>query len=564
MRRISLALALFGAVAAAGCGGGAKPAATAGAKGTAGQSFTLTLNNQGPGAVADSSSPAQTCAAGTTCSWTYAFGTSVTLTATASGTNYFNGFFGDCGGFTCTLSGNADKYVVSYFSATPQAHPNFVDPKLHGPAYFAFQSGATGALTCTQCHGAQLTGQGIAPSCNQCHNLQLVPAPSVGHFDATAPAWAENAWPCNRCHTTIGFQNWVGLVGTAGYEGDSSGNYWGSTYGSPTPAITATPGPLQCAACHNSVTDAVTAGITDILFPSNVKVSTTKVVALCGQCHMGRVSGPDITTAIGTTTTFTLSFKNPHYLGAAGIMFGSNTHMMYEYTAKTYAAYPVFYGPGTTNGAAPGPYGSPHGAKCTGCHVANGGDHFTAVDLASTIPSGGSTRFPAGSFGACNTCHANGPTGDHRLEPVKANVAELAAQLLAGLNTYLTANGQPAICYSFTGASGQYFFYATTANAGAACTTEATSANVYKKFDAHALEAAFNLQWSQKEPGAFAHNGDYVLQTLIDSIQDLAGVTPATLPCDAHDSLCQAAQLSEGVLTPAGAPYTGAAFIVRP
>jgi hypothetical protein len=547
MRRISLALALFGAVAAAGCGGGAKPAATAGAKGTAGQSFTLTVNNQGPGTIADSSSPAQTCAAGATCAWTYAFGTSVTLTATASGSNYFNGFFGDCQGPTCTLSGNADKYVVSYFSATPQAHPNWA-------------AGHGNNIDCSKCHGANYQGQGIAPSCSSCHS-----APTTGHFDATAAAWSshENSSPCYRCHTTQGFQNWVGLIGTAGYEGVPAGTYIGGNFVVST-GVTPVSGPLTCDACHNSVTDPNTAGITDILFRSGVKVTTTKVIALCGQCHSGREGQVSIDAVIGTKLpgNFTVSFKNPHYFGAAGVMFGSNTHMMYEYTGKTYATYPVFYGPGATNGAAPGPYGSPHGGKCTGCHVANGGDHFTKVDLASTVPSGGSTRFPAGSFGACDTCHVNaGPGADHRLEPVQANVAELAAQLLAEINTYQLAGGQSPICYNANG-GGTYFFQ-TTANGGGVC--GATDTVAYTTFDAKSVKAAFNLQWSQKEPGAFAHNGDYVFQTLIDSIQDLdAAGANAVLPCDAHDSLCQAAQLSEGVLTPAGAPYTGAAFIVRP
>lgn len=37
------------------------------------------------------------------------------------------------------------------------------------------------------------------------------------------------------------------------------------------------------------------------------------------------------------------------------------------------------------------------------------------------------------------------------------------------------------------------------------------------------LRAAFNYQYSQKDPGAFVHNPKYVMQFLIDSIQDLGG-----------------------------------------
>jgi OmcA/MtrC family decaheme c-type cytochrome len=159
MRRISLAVALIGAVAAAGCGGGSKPSSS-GAKGTAGINFSVTVNNQGPGTVADSSTPANTCAADSTCTWTYSAGTTVVLTATKAGSNYFNGWFGDCGGTdTCSLSGNADKYVVAFFSASPQSHPNFNDPALHGSA----------SLNCASCHGVNGQGVGIAPSCTGCH-----------------------------------------------------------------------------------------------------------------------------------------------------------------------------------------------------------------------------------------------------------------------------------------------------------------------------------------------------------------------------------------------------------
>ena len=37
------------------------------------------------------------------------------------------------------------------------------------------------------------------------------------------------------------------------------------------------------------------------------------------------------------------------------------------------------------------------------------------------------------------------------------------------------------------------------------------------------LKAAYNYQYVQKDPGAFAHNGQYILQVLYDTIQDLGG-----------------------------------------
>ena len=37
------------------------------------------------------------------------------------------------------------------------------------------------------------------------------------------------------------------------------------------------------------------------------------------------------------------------------------------------------------------------------------------------------------------------------------------------------------------------------------------------KFDSKALRAAFNYQYYQKEPGAWAHNNKYIVQILYDS-----------------------------------------------
>ena len=45
----------------------------------------------------------------------------------------------------------------------------------------------------------------------------------------------------------------------------------------------------------------------------------------------------------------------------------------------------------------------------------------------------------------------------------------------------------------------------------------------YNAWTPRLLKAAFNYQYSQKDPGAFVHNPQYVIQFLIDSIGDLGG-----------------------------------------
>ena len=45
------------------------------------------------------------------------------------------------------------------------------------------------------------------------------------------------------------------------------------------------------------------------------------------------------------------------------------------------------------------------------------------------------------------------------------------------------------------------------------------------------LRAAYNYQYVQKDPGAFAHNGQYVIQVLYDTLVDLnANVSGMTRP----------------------------------
>ena len=45
------------------------------------------------------------------------------------------------------------------------------------------------------------------------------------------------------------------------------------------------------------------------------------------------------------------------------------------------------------------------------------------------------------------------------------------------------------------------------------------------------LRAAYIYQYAQKDPGGFAHNGDYVMQMLYDAIADLGGdVSTMTRP----------------------------------
>jgi hypothetical protein len=93
------------------------------------------------------------------------------------------------------------------------------------------------------------------------------------------------------------------------------------------------------------------------------------------------------------------------------------------------------------------------------------------------------------------------------------------------LQAYAADTAGVALIYSST--SYPYFFADANAN-GAIDEGE----GAYASWTPTLLRAAYNYQYSQKDPGAFAHNGKYVIQFLYDSLADLGteGVATYTRP----------------------------------
>jgi OmcA/MtrC family decaheme c-type cytochrome len=198
MRRISLALALVGAMAATGCGAGGAPAGSSGkAPGIAEGTFKVTVQNTAPLQIQDgyvTSSPAGIDCGGATrtaCEADFPIGQAVTMTATALNGKSFLQWAGDCQGTSCVLTGNSDKYLVASFGTYLEqgSHPNWSKASDHGREFWAFENGQAGGLDCRACHGANLQGQGIAVSCQSCHSK------SVGATVAYGPAEG-----CRKCH----------------------------------------------------------------------------------------------------------------------------------------------------------------------------------------------------------------------------------------------------------------------------------------------------------------------------------------------------------------------------
>lgn len=353
MRRITLALALVGAVAATGCGSGAPNGSTGSGsgKGIPGVEYVVTVQvNKGgsvqsgalvggvftPDGVVNCSQAASSTAQFQTCTAVFPWNAVVSFAALPSAGSlaasrfYFEGFAGDCAGTGfCTLSGadgNADKLVSVVFAQEPSAHPNW-----SGVAYGV--SAHQIDYRCADCHGASLAGAGIAPACSKCHYDHGLPFQNFtltvdGHFDPANEAWSDHGgWSqaCQRCHTSKGYRDYVGeLDGTANNLSGSflsNKNVTAQTAVNPDPAAYEY-GPLGCNVCHNDVTDpleglhpvagidlakyfgvadANVAGLSQIKFPSHLVVTANKVQALCGQCHQARESSASVTSKLAAS-----------------------------------------------------------------------------------------------------------------------------------------------------------------------------------------------------------------------------------------------------------------------
>ncbi|RJO66252.1 MAG: hypothetical protein C4523_13250 [Myxococcales bacterium] len=311
-----------------------------------------------------------------------------------------------------------------------------------------------------------------------------------GHFDATGLPfrdWDESgAVPvaCARCHSVEGFSyfaaNGTDLTTTAEPA-------WG----------------FSCETCHEGFStgsralEAPVKYIAAVAFPGGATINNDAGDPdnsfLCMACHKGREGKGTIDAAIAANS---FGFKNVHYLAAGAILYGSEAGVGYEYTGKTYAGKWNHLGV-----SAP--------ATCTYCHKAEAEEHSFEVSCAGC--HGAIT--PANVETIRQNRAADYDGDGSNTEPLKDEVATLAEALYAQIRSYALDTLGHAIIY--VGDAYPYFF-----NDNG---EDYTSANKYAYFDAKLMKATHNYQISQKEPGAWAHNTAYIVQLLIDSIEDLNG-----------------------------------------
>jgi hypothetical protein len=318
-------------------------------------------------------------------------------------------------------------------------------------------------------------------------NLAQARRNDVGHFDGSSEAFrhwdAEGMVPtaCAKCHTGTGLPVFLANA-TNIAEHPTNG--------------------LMCESCHNDLTSFSRFEVRDVRFPSGRVVSLDNPDNnLCMQCHQGRESTVSVNNAISGLSPHApaenLRFRNVHYFAAGATLFGNEAMGAYQYDNQQYvgrfAHVPNF---DTCVECHDSHALIVNQAACTGCHQTD--------DLLSI----------RGGPGVENAVDYDGD-GDVT-EGIAGEIATMEEILYEALRSYSRDRLGATIVYD----PHAYPYFFTDANDDGIRDPEETG---YATWSPTLLKAAYNFQYSQKDPGGFAHNARYIMQVLYDSIRDIGG-----------------------------------------
>lgn len=258
---------------------------------------------------------------------------------------------------------------------------------------------------------------------------------------------------------------------------------------------------FACSTCHNPASFPALYIVNSVTFPSGAVISfggkdpggnfLADKNNVCLLCHQGRSSKATVDLALGNKpldlADANIRLGNVHYFAAGATLFGSEAQGAYMYAGKEYAG--MFR------------HASESGSlnRCSDCHAI----HALKPKLES-----------------CQTCHSAPDPKDIRennvdydgdgdvTEGLKGEIDTLAAALYVEMQRYSAQKGSEIV---YNPVRFPYFFN--------------TDGQPYHAFTPRLLKAAFNYQYARNDSGAYAHNAKFVLQILIDSIEDLGGDT---------------------------------------
>jgi len=265
----------------------------------------------------------------------------------------------------------------------------------------------------------------------------------------------------------------------------------------------------QCANCHNDLAEFTRYEAGPVEFPSGAVVDLEESDSnLCINCHQGRSSTPTVDKVVegmdANTVSDKLRFQNVHYFAAGATLFGGDVQGAYQYEGKEYFGRNMHdEGVNTCIGCHNAHELTVQVDKCGDCH-----DGVTTLEDTRTI-----REYDSDWDGDGNTT-----------EGIAEELDGVSEVLYAAIQDYAKTTAKTPIVYD----SARYPYFFADAN-GNGKVDEGEGA--YASFTPALIKATYNYQYSRKDPGAFAHNGQYVIQVMYDSIEDLGGdVSKLTRP----------------------------------
>jgi hypothetical protein len=306
----------------------------------------------------------------------------------------------------------------------------------------------------------------------------------AGHFNGASQAFrywdANSSVPgnCTKCHTADGLPFYLGESVTVS--------------GAPSNG-------LQCNTCHSDLATYEVYEIANVEFPSGVVLTSDEPSDnLCMQCHQGRASGIQIEARINglelDEISDRLSFVNPHYFAAAATLYGAEANGAYQFEGKDY--FDRFEHVRRAD-------------NCIECH----GAHELEVD-----------------WEFCADCH-DGVTGPDELvnireyeddfdgdgdvsEGIAGEIATMEEMLFEAIQAYAADTLNAPMAYD-----PDRFPYFFADEDGDGVVSEGDGR--FTSWSPRLLRNVYNYLWVSKDPGAYTHNGQYIIQTLYDSLEDL-------------------------------------------
>ncbi len=400
-----------------------------------------------------------------------------------------------------------DAATYPYFlGADGKAYPNWT-PRLLKAAYnYQVSLKDPGAFAHGNKYIVQLLYDSIADLGGDVSALARTDA---GHFAGdTMPFrdWDDTGtvpYSCAKCHSATGMPQFVASGGTVVVSGSGSTLTTGV---GPQPSANG----FMCVTCHDGANFPNRYAIAQVTFPSGKTVSFAKDADgknvaddsnLCILCHQGRESSTSVNNALrgkeDDTPDKAISFKNIHYLAAGATVFGKDAAGAYQYPDKEYVGQNVTHPVNKCADCHDVHALQPKVELCEGCHP--------GVEIEDIRAPEDSTDYDG---------DGNAAEGTHD------EIATLAEALYAEIQTYAeTTAGTPLVYDSH----GYPYFFVDADKDGKVDKDDKGASVRYNAWTPRLLRAAFNYQYSQKDPGVFVHNPKYAIQFLIDSIEDLGG-----------------------------------------